>query len=56
MHRLTEWVPRLTGGGSGLGREVSRGLAAAGTHVLVADISLEGAKATVGLVKESGGA
>jgi NAD(P)-dependent dehydrogenase (short-subunit alcohol dehydrogenase family) len=47
-------VALVTGGGSGLGRAISRDLARAGAHVLVADIDLEGAKRTVALVDEAG--
>jgi NAD(P)-dependent dehydrogenase (short-subunit alcohol dehydrogenase family) len=51
---LADSVALVTGGGSGLGRAISRDLAAAGAHVLVGDIDLEGAKNTVGLVEEAG--
>jgi NAD(P)-dependent dehydrogenase (short-subunit alcohol dehydrogenase family) len=51
---LSDRVALVTGGGSGLGRAISRDLAAAGAHVLVADIDPEGAKATVELVEEAG--
>jgi NAD(P)-dependent dehydrogenase (short-subunit alcohol dehydrogenase family) len=47
-------VALVTGGASGLGRAVCRDLAAAGAHVLVADIDLEGAQQTVALVEEDG--
>jgi NAD(P)-dependent dehydrogenase (short-subunit alcohol dehydrogenase family) len=52
--RLEDSVALVTGGGSGLGRAISRDLAAAGAHVLVADIDTDGAKATVALVEEAG--
>ena len=32
----------VTGGGSGIGREICVGLAAAGRHVAVADLNLDG--------------
>jgi len=51
---LADSVALVTGGGSGLGRAISCDLAAAGTHVLVGDIDLEGAKATVALVEQGG--
>jgi NAD(P)-dependent dehydrogenase (short-subunit alcohol dehydrogenase family) len=51
---LSDTVALVTGGGSGLGRAISRDLAGAGAHVLVGDIDLEGAKATVALVEEAG--
>ena len=47
-------VALVTGGGSGLGRAISRDLADAGSHVLVADVNVEGAKETVALVEEAG--
>jgi NAD(P)-dependent dehydrogenase (short-subunit alcohol dehydrogenase family) len=50
-----ESVALVTGGGSGLGRAISRDLAAAGAHVLVGDIDVEGAKATVAQVQEAAG-
>ena len=37
----------VTGGGSGIGEAIATGLASAGAHVIVADISEEGAAATV---------
>src|SRR5215218_2713647 len=51
---LSDSVALVTGAGSGLGRAISRDLAAAGAHVLVADVDLEGAKSTVALIEESG--
>jgi NAD(P)-dependent dehydrogenase (short-subunit alcohol dehydrogenase family) len=51
---LADSVALVTGGGSGLGRAISRELASAGAHVLVGDIDLEGAKTTVGVVEEAG--
>jgi NAD(P)-dependent dehydrogenase (short-subunit alcohol dehydrogenase family) len=51
---LSERVALVTGGGSGLGRAISRDLAAAGAHVLVGDIDVYGAKATVSLVEDAG--
>lgn len=47
-------VALVTGGGSGLGRAISVGLAEAGAHVLVADIDLDGAKATVERIDAAG--
>jgi NAD(P)-dependent dehydrogenase (short-subunit alcohol dehydrogenase family) len=52
--RLTDAVALVSGGGSGLGRAISRDLASAGAHVLVADIDLDGAKQTVALVEDAG--
>jgi NAD(P)-dependent dehydrogenase (short-subunit alcohol dehydrogenase family) len=45
----------VTGGGSGLGRAICRGFAAAGCRVAVADISIDSAADTVALVKDGGG-
>ena len=53
--RLAETVALVTGGGSGLGRAISRDLAEHGAHVLVADIDPDGAARTVALVANSGG-
>src|SRR5688572_26135139 len=51
---LSDRVALVTGGGSGLGRAISRDLAGAGAHVLVADIDVDGAKQTASLVEEGG--
>jgi 3-oxoacyl-[acyl-carrier protein] reductase len=56
MADLTGRVAMVTGGGSGLGRATSQVFAEAGCHVLVADIDEDGAKQTVDLVEEAGGA
>lgn len=45
----------VTGGASGIGRELCRALARAGATVYVADINREGADATVKLVLDEGG-
>lgn len=54
MRDLSESVALVTGGGSGLGRAISRDLAGVGANVLVGDIDLDGARATAALVAESG--
>jgi NAD(P)-dependent dehydrogenase (short-subunit alcohol dehydrogenase family) len=51
---LADRVALLTGGGSGLGRAITRELAGGGAHVLVADIDVGGAEATVALVEDAG--
>ena len=48
-------VALVTGGASGMGRAISSAFAAAGAHVVVADISVDGGEQTVQVVKEAGG-
>ncbi|MEL6890408.1 MAG: SDR family oxidoreductase [Actinomycetota bacterium] len=48
-------VALVTGGASGIGREICRGLAAAGRRVAVADLDDTGAVATVELIGAAGG-
>lgn len=55
MRTLDERAVLITGGGSGLGRAISRRLAAGGAHPVVADVDLEGAEETVRLVSDAGG-
>jgi NAD(P)-dependent dehydrogenase (short-subunit alcohol dehydrogenase family) len=50
---LANTVALVTGAGSGLGRAITLDLAAAGAHVLVADIDLDGARTTVDRVEEA---
>lgn len=52
---MTERVALVTGGGSGIGREICVGLAAAGRHVAVADLNLDGALETASLISATGG-
>ena len=53
---MTERVALVTGGGSGIGREICVGLAAAGRNVAVADLNLDGALETASLISATGGA
>ena len=52
---MTERVALVTGGGSGIGREICVGLAAAGRKVAVADLNLDGALETASLISATGG-
>ena len=51
---MTERVALVTGGGSGIGREICVGLAAAGRNVAVADLNLDGALETASLISARG--
>ena len=48
-------VAMVTGGGSGIGREICIGVANAGRKVAVADVNLDGARETVAQISSSGG-
>ncbi len=48
-------IALVTGGASGIGREICLGLAADGRRIAVADLRADGAAATVQLVEEAGG-
>jgi len=52
---MTRRVCLVSGGGSGLGRAISRRLSADGAHVVVADIDEHGAERTVELIREADG-
>jgi len=45
----------VTGGGSGIGREICKGMAAAGRRIAVADLNLDGAAETVATINNAGG-
>ena len=49
---LTGQVALVTGAGSGLGRGIAAGLAAAGAHVVLADIDQAGAEETAALIAQ----
>ena len=52
---MSSRVALVTGGGSGIGREICMGLAAQGRRVAVADLNADGAAATVTAIAEAGG-
>ena len=53
--RLKGYVSIVTGGGFGIGRAYSVGLAAQGSKVVVADLNDEGARATCEEIRDLGG-
>lgn len=55
LFRLDGRTVVVIGAGSGIGRESAQALAAHGAHVVVADLSLDAASATVALIAERGG-
>jgi len=48
-------VALITGGGRGIGRQTALLFAREGARVVVADLSADGAKETVGLIEKAGG-
>lgn len=52
---MSNRVALVTGGGSGIGREICRALAADGRRVAAADINTEGAEETARMINEAGG-
>ena len=55
MFDLTGKTALVTGGGSGIGRSICLRLAEEGAHVLVLDLNLESAAATVQDIQDTGG-
>ena len=55
MARFSERTAIVTGGGSGIGAEISRALAAEGASVVVTDIKLEAAQGVVDQIVAAGG-
>jgi NAD(P)-dependent dehydrogenase (short-subunit alcohol dehydrogenase family) len=53
--RLEDKVAIVTGAGSGIGRATAELMAAEGAKVLAADISEEGARETVAIIRDAGG-
>src|SRR5437899_10803993 len=55
LFRLDGRVAAVTGGGSGLGAAMAKGLAQAGAALAVVDVNEEGAARTVATIEEQGG-
>ncbi len=56
LFRLNGRVAAVTGGGSGLGAAMAKGLAQAGASLAIVDVNDEGAARTVSTIEEQGGA
>ena len=52
---MTQRVALVTGGGSGIGREICKGLAVAGRQVAIADLNPDGAAETAATITAAGG-
>ncbi|MHB8188094.1 MAG: SDR family NAD(P)-dependent oxidoreductase [Dermatophilaceae bacterium] len=52
--KIDEKIALITGGGAGLGRELAKGFARAGAHVLTADIDAGAAESMAALVRAEG--
>ena len=55
LFRLDDRVAAVTGGGSGLGAAMAKGLAQAGAALAIVDVNDEGAARTVATIEEQGG-
>ena len=55
LFRLDARVAAVTGGGSGLGAAMAKGLAQAGATLAIVDVNDDGAAATVATIEEQGG-
>ena len=55
MRNLHGRVVLISGAGSGLGRAIARRLSTGGAHAVVGDVNVDGGRATVELIKSSGG-
>src|SRR5436309_13522245 len=55
LFRLDRRVAVVTGGGSGLGAAMAKGLAQAGAALAIVDVNEDGAAATVATIEEQGG-
>jgi NAD(P)-dependent dehydrogenase (short-subunit alcohol dehydrogenase family) len=56
MRSLADRAVLISGGGSGLGRAVARRLARGGAHPVIGDVDIDGARQTVQLIEDEGGA
>src|SRR5450756_1478971 len=54
MVKIDEKIALITGAGAGLGRELAKGFARAGAHVLIADIDAGAAEDVAALVRAEG--
>ena len=54
MFQLNNKIALVTGGGSGIGKEVCKVLAKQGAHVIVVDLNADSAKGTVGEITANG--
>ena len=55
LFRLDGRVAAVTGGGSGLGAAMAKGLAQAGASLVIVDVNDDGASSTVSTIRDQGG-